>query len=122
MRKKNPEVDFEIDRRQKKMAKGDCVVDGRLSAHFLKPDLSIWLTAPIEILARRIKNRDNFKTLEEAVEHIKKREASEKKRYKRIYKINHPQLDVYDLILDTSKFNITAMTEITAKAVGTLLG
>lgn len=114
---KNPKVDVEIDRRQKKLAKGNCVVDGRLSAHFLKPDLSVWLTAPVKVRARRIKNRDKFTTLEHAVEHIRRRELSEKKRYKKIYGIKHPDLSRYNVILDTSKFGIKATTDIIAKAV-----
>lgn len=117
---KNPEVDVEIDQRQKKLAKGNCVIDGRLSAHFIKADLKVWLTAPIEVRAMRIKKRDRFKTLDDAVNHIKRREASEKKRYKKIYGINYPDLSIYDIILDTSRFGIKATTGIIAEAAENL--
>ncbi|MFH1125864.1 MAG: AAA family ATPase [Candidatus Altiarchaeota archaeon] len=117
---KNPKVDVEIDRRQIKLARGNCVVDGRLSAYFIKADLKIWLTATVEVRARRIKNRDNFKTLKDAVKHIKLRESSERKRYMRIYGIKHPDLGRYDIILDTGKFGINATIDVIAKAVETM--
>lgn len=119
---KHPEVDIEIDRRQSRLARGDCVVDGRLSAHFIKADLNVWLTAPLEVRARRIKRRDGFKTLAVAVRHIKRREASERKRYLRIYGIEHPDFTVYDLILDTGTFGVGETVKVVAAAVETLRG
>lgn len=113
----HPGVDREIDRRQKRLAKGDCVVDGRLSAHFLKAGLSIWLTAPLDVRARRIWRRDGFRTLGDAALHIKRREESERRRYKRIYRIDHPDLGIYDLILDTGRFGIDETCAIAATAV-----
>ena len=113
----HPEVDFEVDRRQKKLANGDCVVDGRLSAHFLKASLRVWLTAPIEVRARRIRYRDKFKNIGDAVRHIRRREASERVRYRRLYGIDHPQLDIYNLILDTGLFGISETVDIVEKAV-----
>ena len=114
---KHPKIDVEIDKRQKKLARGNCVVDGRLSAYFIKSDFNVWLTAPVVVRARRIKNRDKFKTLDDAVEHIKRREASEKKRYKKIYGINYPDLSIYDLVLNTAKFDVNATVDVVAKAV-----
>jgi cytidylate kinase len=110
------DVDVEIDRRQKKLARGNCVVDGRLSAHFIKAGLKVWLTAPMETRARRIKKRDGHKTLKEAVRHIERREESEKKRYLRIYGIKHPDYSIYDLILDTSTFTADETAEVVATA------
>jgi len=114
---KHPYVDKEIDRRQKKLAKGNCIVDGRLSAHFLKADLRVWLTAPIKVRAKRIRGRDGHPTLEAAVEHIRQREASERKRYKRVYGIDHPDYGLYDIVLNTEKFGIKATADIIANAV-----
>jgi cytidylate kinase len=117
---KNPEIDVEIDHRQKKLAKGNCVVDGRLSAYFIKADFNVWLTAPLEARAWRIRRRDGFKTLGDAVAHIKRREASEKKRYKKIYNLDYPDLAKYDLILNTARFDIPSTVEVVASAVKNL--
>jgi cytidylate kinase len=114
---RHPEVDVEIDKRQKRLAKGDCVVDGRLSAHFLKADVRIWLTAPVEVRAKRLYARDEFTNIRDAVGHIRRRERSEKLRYKKIYGINYPDLAVYDIILNTGTFGIDAVTNIAAAAI-----
>ena len=114
---RHPNVDKEIDRRQKKLAKGDCVVDGRLSAHFLKADVRVWLMAPIKVRAKRICARDKFASLKEAAEHIRRREQSERRRYRKIYGIDYTDTGIYDLIVNTSAFGIGAMTAIVAAAV-----
>ncbi|MDD5112302.1 MAG: cytidylate kinase family protein [Candidatus Altiarchaeota archaeon] len=118
---KHHEIDLEIDRRQKILAKGNIVVDGRLSAHFLNAGLRIWLTAPLEVRARRIWRRDGFKTLKDAMAHITRREESERRRYRRIYSINHPDLGIYDLILCTERFGVEETTDIAAAAAKCLL-
>ncbi|MCX6695926.1 MAG: AAA family ATPase, partial [Candidatus Altiarchaeota archaeon] len=101
----HPEVDREIDERQRKVAStGNYVVDGRLSAHFLKPDLSVWLNAPVEVRASRILDRgEKYRSLEEASEAISQREASERKRYREFYGIDLDDMRVYDMVLNTGK-------------------
>lgn len=116
----HPEVDVEIDRRQRRLARGNCVVDGRLSAHFIKADLSVWLTAPLEVRARRIWRRDGFRTLRDAIRHVERREASERRRYRRVYGIDHPDFSVYDLMLDTGTFGVDETLDVVAKAVEVL--
>jgi len=111
---KNPSIDKKIDARQKKLATGNCVVDGRLSAYFLKSDFKIWLTAPIEIKAKRLMKREGkkYKNTDNAIDEIKKREENERRRYKDIYNIDLDDLSVYDTVLNTGKFDIPGMTEI----------
>ena len=115
----HPEVDKEIDERQRQIAsKGDYVVDGRLSAYVLKPDFSVWLTAPLEVRAQRIMGRgERFPSIEDACKVITDREASEHKRYKEFYGIDLSDLAVYDLVLNTGKFNIFEMTDLTYMVV-----
>ena len=115
---KHPEIDKEIDECQKKLSKeGNCVVDGRLSAYFIKSDLKVWLTAPLEVRAKRAMSRDNFISINEAIEKIKQRESSEKKRYKDFYKINLDDMKIYDLIINTEKWDIPGMKGIVSAAV-----
>ncbi|MFH0860530.1 MAG: AAA family ATPase [Candidatus Altiarchaeota archaeon] len=111
---RHPEVDREIDERQRREAKGDCVVDGRISAHFIDSDLKIFLTAPLEVRARRVSVRDKTRDPEDA---ILGREASERKRYKGIYGIDLEDLMIYDIILNTEHWDIPGTLEIVLAAV-----
>ena len=118
----NPGIDKEIDMRQKKLSKqGNCVVDGRLSAYFIDPDLKIWLTAPVVVRAKRAMGRDNFKNINDAVEKIKQRESSEKKRYMEFYEIDLEDMKIYDLIINTEKWDVSGMCEISYAAVEKLI-
>jgi len=114
----NPEVDKEIDERQKQRAKGDCVVDGRLSGHFLDCDYRIWLTAPIKERTRRLMGREEkYSDMDEALDSIRNREESERKRYMEFYDIDLEDLSIYDLVLNTGKYGIEEMKDTVLKAV-----
>lgn len=117
----DPEIDMEIDRQQKKLATGDCIVDGRLSAFFLEPDLRILLTAPIKTRVKRIAKRDK-KTREEAKKALIEREESERKRYMEIYGINIDDVCNYDLIINSERFDIKTITEIASTAIKNIKG
>ncbi|MBN2014806.1 MAG: AAA family ATPase [Candidatus Altiarchaeota archaeon] len=110
------EIDLEIDRQQKEKVKGNCVVDGRLSGHFLNADLKIWLKAPIDIRIDRIAERDK-KTKEDAKKDLIDRENSERKRYMEVYGINIDDMSIYDLVIDSNRFNVESIAEIVSTAV-----
>ena len=112
----NPQIDREIDDRQKEMAKGNCVAEGRLSTHFLKADISVWLTAPLDVRATRVAYREKISP-GEAKKRIIKREASERKRYKEFYNIELDDMSKYDLILNAGKFDIDATARIVSLAI-----
>jgi len=100
---KDSSVDKELDCKQKDIVakeSGGCVMDSRLGAHILKADFKIWLDASPEVKAQRISGRDGI-SLKEAREHIKRREASERKRYMDFYGIDLTDMSVYDLIIKT---------------------
>ena len=106
----HPEVDREIDDRQKKLAsRGDCVVEGRLSAYFTPADFKVWLTAELSERARRARVRGDREA--DIAAAIKVREASERKRYKKFYNIDLSDMSVYDLVLDTTKLTIKEMVD-----------
>lgn len=100
---KDPSIDREIDERQRKSAKDNCIFDSRLSAFLIKADIKIWLTAPLEVRAERVAKREGA-PLKEALNNIRRREESERKRYKGFYKIDLNDLSVYDLVLNTAYF------------------
>lgn len=116
---KDTEVDQEIDRRQRELAVGDCVVDGRLSGHFLDADLKIWLNAPLDVRIKRVKSRDK-KTLEDAKAALLEREDSEKKRYAEIYGINIEDMSRYDIVINTARFDVKTIADILTPAIKNL--
>ncbi len=121
--KSHPEVDHEIDERQKKLAKdNDCVVDGRISRFFLEPDISIWLIAPAKVRANRVLGRgEKYSSEEDAEKDMLARDASETSRYKEFYDIDLEDLSVYDLVISTDRFDIAKMTELAHFAVKLLI-
>jgi cytidylate kinase len=48
------------------------------------------------------------------------REASEKKRYKEIYNIDLDDLSIYDLVIDTSKWDVEGVFNIVSSAIDNL--
>ncbi len=114
-------IDGAIDERQKReAAKGDCIVDGRLSA-FMIPhaDVKVYLTAPLETRAARVAERDQDEvaSVEDAQSAITLREESERKRYKDIYGIDLADTSIYDLTVNTQKWGIEETQELVAKAI-----
>lgn len=108
---KDPSIDKEIDERQRSLAKDNCIFDSRLSAFLIDSDLKIWLTAPLDVRAERLAKREGV-PVEEAMANIKRREGSERKRYKKFYDINLDDLSVYDLVLNTTYFTPDEMLQI----------
>ncbi|EHP85000.1 (d)CMP kinase [Methanotorris formicicus] len=121
----NEEIDKEIDRRQVEMAKeGNIVLEGRLATWMLmknniKIGLAIWLKAPPMVRAERISIREN-EDVEEAMKKMLEREKSEKKRYKEIYNIDIDNLSIYDLVIDTSKWDVDGVFNIICSAIDNL--
>ncbi len=115
----NPNFDKEVDIKQAEEAReGGVVLDSRLSGWLVrKADLRIFLKAPLDVRIKRVAQRD--KTSEEkALIEIKIREESEKKRYKEYYNIDIDNLGIYDLVIDTTRWNAEEVAEIIHKAVG----
>ena len=120
---KEPDIDREIDERQAMLAKdGDCVIDGRLSRHFLEPDISIFLIAKAKTRAQRVVGRgEKYASLREAQKKMNARDESERKRYMDFYGIDLSDTSVYDLVISTDRFGEDETCELAHKAVKLLL-
>jgi len=117
----HPEVDRLIDERQRMLAVGDCVVDGRLSRYFLNPDISIWLVASADVRARRLIGRgERYSSFEDARRDLDARDASERRRYMEFYSIDLADLSVYDLVINTGRFDVDQMISMSLAAVDIL--
>ena len=109
----NTAIDIELDKRQSEIAKNseNLIVEGRLSAYLVEADLRIWLLAPLDIRAQRVSNRES-KSLEVVIEETIIREESEALRYLDIHNIDINNFDIYDLVLNTNRFNPDSIAEI----------
>jgi cytidylate kinase len=81
-------------------------------------NLRIWLKAPLDVRAGRIAKREN-KPKALAMDETSQREECERERYLKYYDIDIKDLSVYDLIIDSSKWNPEEISEIVQKAVKT---
>ena len=115
----NEEIDRILDARQKAEAeKGYVVMDGQLAGWMAGEfaDFKIQLTAPLDVRVRRIAERDNVE-FEVARQETIIREDSESKRYYDYYGIDISDLTIYDLILNTERFNLDEVTNVIVHAL-----
>ena len=117
--KKNISIDKEFDEMVIAEArKQDCVTSTWLGPWLIKDaDIKVWLDASPETRAERISKRDNL-TLAEAVDHVKKRDAHNRMRYKHIYNVDIiTDRGVFDLIIKSESFSPEAIADILKCAV-----
>jgi cytidylate kinase len=106
-----PELDREVDRRQRELARaGNCVVESRLAGWMVDADLKVWLRAPVEVRAERVARREGI-SVEEARADLVERERSEWTRYRALYAIDLTDLSPYHLIIDTTCWSADAIVE-----------
>jgi len=118
-------IDRELDKRQIQLGKKEknFVIDGRLTAYFIKKaDVKIFLDCDDGVRAKRIlKDNERYekeKNLKEIMKNIKKREESERKRYKKYYKVDYCNKELYDMIIDTSFTKVNEVVDDINKVIG----
>ncbi len=96
--------DRHLDRKQVEMASlGDCVLGSRLAIWILKDaDLRVYLTASMDVRARRIAKREG-KTFEQVLAETTDRDRRDRARYLRLYGIDNDVFAFADLVVDTEK-------------------
>lgn len=119
---KDSSIDKELDDRLVKLSKTqkNFVIDGRLTAFFIPhADFRIFLDAPVKTRAERIllaqRKDEKHATLNETISNIKKREESEKKRYKQYYNVDYTDKKLYTHIINTAPLELK---EVVDKIVG----
>lgn len=94
-----------LDKLQIKEAKkGDIVMCGKLSIHFLKDisDCKVWLDVPLKMRAQRTAKRDGI-SVKEAMKEISERQRIERREWKRIYGFDYfYQKKIADFVFDSS--------------------
>ncbi|WP_456468859.1 (d)CMP kinase [Archaeoglobus sp.] len=114
----NPDIDKLIDKTQQELAEAEenVVVEGRLSGWFVKDaDLRVWIFADPEIRYRRIAQREG-KDLAIARHETRLREDLEKRRYQKFYSIDINDWTIYDIILNSGKFDAETIAELIVMA------
>jgi len=115
---KDKSIDFELDNKLKELGKNkdNFVVDGRLTAFFIPhAEFRIFLDADESIRAQRIlkdkRQQEKSENLKETIYNIRKREESEKKRYKKYYDSDYTNKRLYNFVIDTSKLSVNEVVD-----------
>lgn len=124
---KDASIDLEIDRNQKAIAhsQDNIVLESRLAGHMAEgvPNvLKIWIKAPKLLRVQRIQKREKTLSFDEELEKTTEREKSETLRYKKYYGIDIEDLSVYDIVIDSSRWNQYQTLEILTVAIDSLGG
>lgn len=115
----DPSIDMRIDGLAKEAAsRGSVVVEGHIATWIVKDlaDLLIYVTAPLEVRARRIASRDGI-GFEEALKKIRAREEHMRRRFKKFYNIDLDDVSIHDLAINTARIDREAMIAIALSAV-----
>jgi len=116
------DIDQQIDRFQKEIAsnardaKKGIIIESRLSAWMTEPDLAVFITAPRDTRAARVAHREKV-PVQDATRHIKEREACEAERYEKYYGIDVGDMRVYDLVINSGKWDQYGIAKIIQAAI-----
>jgi predicted cytidylate kinase len=120
-------TDKKADEYQAEMGKKEdnCVIDGRLSFHFIRSSFKVFLTVDFDAGARRIFNDkrsdEEGGTLKEMKISLKNRIHSDDLRYEKLYGLNFRDKRHYDLVIDTTDISPELVVDKIIQAVKKLL-
>ena len=117
-------IDRELDASLKTAAmKENVLLDGQLAGWMAGDyaDFKILLTASLDARVKRIAERDDV-SFEHARLETLNREASEKERYLEFYGVNISDQSIYDLVLNTEKYDLEGVIKVLTTAIETFLG
>lgn len=117
----DPRYDRHLDRKQVELAeKGNCVLGSRLAIWMLdSADLKVFLHAPVEVRAERIRQREGGR-YEEVLEETRERDRRDSERYRRLYDIDNNEYGFADLVLDAAELDQHEAAEAIVRAAGLL--
>ena len=84
--------------------------------------LKIWIKAPLPVRVKRILRREKSISFEEELERTVEREKSEALRYMNYYNIDISDLSIYDIVIDSEKWNQYQILDILRVAIDYLEG
>ncbi|VVB57809.1 Cytidylate kinase [Candidatus Anstonella stagnisolia] len=115
---KNGEIDRKFDDELRRQASaGNCVITTWLAPWMVKnADFRVWLVASEKVRAKRLAGREGMSE-EEAIAHIKKRDADNIARYKKVYGIDITKHEIFDLQINVEKIGAKEVAEKIVKAI-----
>ena len=100
-------IDRDLDRRLHQIAttRDAVVLESRLAGWLAgdAADLRLWFDAPLAVRAERIAERED-KAVDVARAETRRREASERKRYRAYYDVDIDDLSIYDAAYNTARW------------------
>jgi len=107
----DPQTDLEVDEYQKKLGETEdnFIIEGRTSWHFIPQSLKLYIDVSDEEGARRIflagrpGEDTSIITQEDALQSVKTRKNSDRKRYLKFFGIDTYDLKNYDYVIDSTK-------------------
>jgi len=114
------QIDRDLDRRLRDIAaeRDDVVLESRLAGWMAGEyaDIKLWLTAPLDVRADRIAQREN-KPFEQARTETQERSESEAQRYREYYDIDFGDRSIYDLSINTARWDPQGVLSVILHAV-----
>lgn len=106
----HPEIDRAIELSATNYAKehDNFIIDARLGWYSVPESFKVYLKVELDESARRAfsdmnrKGTENFETIEEYKEDLKKRYKLENDRYFKLYGVNKSDMNNYDIVIDTT--------------------
>ncbi len=113
----SPEIDYRIDDAQRALAReGPGIFEGRLAGHLIDANLKILLKANLKARAERIAKRES-RLMGNTQQETREREECEARRYKKYYNIDINDCCIYDLVIDSGKFDEPSSVSIVLAAI-----
>lgn len=127
MAEKDPSIDLAIDKNQRAIIRSqdNVVLESRLAGHMAMgvPNvIKIWMKSPLPVRVKRIQKREKTSSFEVEFEKTVEREKSEALRYKNYYNIDISDLSIYDIVIDSEKWNQYQALDILRVAIDFLIG
>ncbi|MDD5163278.1 MAG: cytidylate kinase family protein [Candidatus ainarchaeum sp.] len=117
-------IDRQVDLWTEKLGKtkDNFIIDSRLAWHFIPNSIKIFLEISMSEAARRVykdmrKDEQENTSMKKTFENMKKRLASEKKRYRDLYGINYLDKKNFDIIINSTHTTKKQKLEKTIQAI-----
>lgn len=124
---RDPSIDLDIDKNQKSIihSRENIILESRLAGHMAqgRPDvLKVWIKAPLLTRVKRIQRREKTISFDEELKKTVERERSEALRYTNYYGIDIKDLSIYDIVIDSEKWNQYQTLDILRVAIDAIVG
>ncbi|MGD9776699.1 (d)CMP kinase [Methanosarcina mazei] len=124
---RDPSIDLDIDKNQKAIihSRENIILESRLAGHMAQGRsdvIKIWIKAPLLTRVKRIQRREKTISFDEELKKTVERERSETLRYKNYYGIDITDLSIYDIVIDSEKWNQYQTLDIIRVAIDSLVG